>query len=102
MHLPDTPCRLCHTPLDASTILPDGILTDRFHRTRHLLAFRNVWGMAHYRQWQPPARFAPIAERDHCPTGKAPAELPGRTGELVDLVRLELTTPRLQGGCSPN
>ena len=31
---------------------------------------------------QPPARFAPIAERDPYPTGRAPAELPGRTGEF--------------------
>ena len=27
-------------------------------------------------------RFAPIAGPDHYPTGKVPAELPGRTGEL--------------------
>lgn len=41
------------------------------------------WGMARYRQRQPPARFANIAESDYYPTGKAPA-LPGRTGEFGD------------------
>ena len=62
-------------------ILPGGIWADRFHRIKHQ-AFRNVWDMAHYRQWQPPARFAPIAERDDYPTGRASAELPGGTGEF--------------------
>ena len=37
--------------------------------------------MARYRQRQPPARFAPIAEHDHCQTGMAPA-LPGETGGI--------------------
>ena len=82
-------------------ILPGGIWADRFHRIKHQ-AFRNVWGMAHFRQWQPPARFAPIAERDHYPTGMAPAELPGGTGELVDLNGIEPMTSCLQSMRSPN
>ena len=53
------------------------------------------WGMARYRMRQPPARFAPVAERDHCPTGRAPAELPGRTGELVENHGIE---PRVARG----
>ena len=60
------------------------------------------WDMARYRMRQPPARFAPIAERDHYPTGMAPAELPGGTGELVDLNGIEPMTSCLQSMRSPN
>lgn len=48
-------------------------------------------GMARYRMRQPPARFAPIAERDHYPTGRASA-LPGGTGDLGRYPRRDTAT----------
>ncbi|MHB1641908.1 MAG: hypothetical protein ACYCS8_04500 [Acidithiobacillus sp.] len=56
-------------------------MTGWFNRTWHSRPFRDVWGMARYRQRQPPVQSAPITERDHYPTEKAPA-LPGGTGEF--------------------
>lgn len=103
----DAPCQTPHTALchgrlsqktQASTPSLGQFPMSSFERVSAALT---PWGMARYRLRQPPARLANISDCENYQTGMASA-LPGGTGELVDLVRLELTTSRLQGGCSPN
>jgi hypothetical protein len=82
--LHDAPCQtphaaLCHGRLSQNRRnKKDRLPLDSFERVS---AASTPWGMDCYRLQQPPARFALIAERDHYPTGRAPA-LPGRTGEF--------------------